>query len=224
MIIERVEVENFRALRSIDTSCDNLTVFLGRNGTGKSSLLYAIDAFYDVGAQFTPYDYFDKDTGTEIRIRITYGALRPDEVVEFKSQLKDGKLIVTKVINSGGAKYFGASKQLPEFHEIRKLGARDKIKEFNQLVDSGKFEGLEKVRSGAAADAAMAGYESAHPERLTTIESEQQFFGPRNIGGGKLDNYTKFVLIPAVRDASVEADRKGVVLQLIDVLVMRIVN
>jgi len=70
----------------------------------------------------------------------------------------------------------------------------------------------------------MTKYEAAHPELLEIFESEQQFFGPKNIGGGKLDKYTKFVLVPAVRDASSEADKKGVILQLIDVLVMRSVN
>jgi hypothetical protein len=52
----------------------------------------------------------------------------------------------------------------------------------------------------------------------------QQFLGPRNIGGGKLDKFTKFVLIPAVRNAASENEKKGAILQLIDVLVMRNVN
>ena len=70
----------------------------------------------------------------------------------------------------------------------------------------------------------MDEYEASHPALLETFETPQQFLGPRNIGGGKLDKYTKFVLIPAVRDAAAEVDRKGVILQLIDVLVARSVN
>jgi putative ATP-dependent endonuclease of OLD family len=51
MIIERIEVENFRSLKNVDVGCDELTVLLGRNGAGKSSLLYALDVFYNVAHQ-----------------------------------------------------------------------------------------------------------------------------------------------------------------------------
>ena len=205
--------------------CEELTVLLGRNGAGKSSLLYALDVFYNVSHQSTSFDYFDKDTNLDIKIRITFGDLKEDEQQEFQSQLTDNKLIVTKIINSGGSKYYGASRQIPEFSEIRKLPARDKSKAFNELVENGKYDGLgAKVRSASAAEEAMTNFETLRPELLQTFEAEQQFFGPKNIGGGKLDKYTKFVLVPAVRDAASEADKKGVILQLIDVLVMRSVN
>lgn len=225
MIIQNIHVENFRSLRDVDISCDTLTAIIGRNGTGKSTVLYALDAFYNVAAQFTEYDYFSKKTDAEIKIRITYGDLSADEKEEFRSHLKDDKLTVTKVVNTGGAKYYGVSRQIPEFHEIRKEAANPKKTKFNELVDSGKYPGLgPKVRKAEEIDSAMAQYETAHEDLLETFETPQQFLGPRNIGGGKLDKYTKFVLIPAVRDAAAEIDRKGVILQLIDVLVTRSVN
>ena len=31
---------------------------IGRNGTGKSTVLYALDVFYNIAAQITEYDYF----------------------------------------------------------------------------------------------------------------------------------------------------------------------
>lgn len=226
MIIKRVEIENFRSLKAVDVWCEDLTVLLGRNGAGKSSILYALDIFYNVSAQIAPYDYFASDTDLTIKIRVTYGDLRDDELKEFSSYVKDGELIVTKKINSGGAKYYGASKQIPEFHEIRLLeGATEKKQEFNKLVESGKYVGIgAKVTSGKLAEEAMIKFETDHPELLETYEAVQQFFGPRNVGGGKLDNYTKFVLIPAVRDAVVETEKRGAILQLIDVLVMRSIN
>jgi putative ATP-dependent endonuclease of the OLD family len=225
MIIENIHIENFRSLRDVDINCDTLTAIIGRNGTGKSTVLYALDAFYNVGAQFTEYDYFSKNTDAEIKIRITYGNLRDDEKEEFKSHLKDNNLTVTKVINAGGAKYYGASRQIPEFQELRKEAATPKRTKFNELVESAKYPGLgPKARKADEVDSTMERYETDHPELLETFETPQQFIGPRNIGGGKLDKYTKFVLIPAVRDASAETDRKGVILQLIDVLVTRSVN
>lgn len=202
-----------------------MLAILGRNGAGKSSVLYALDTFYNVSAQINEFDYFDKDTSAEIRIRVTYGDLGEDEITEFSPYLSDNRLIVTKVINTGGSKYYAASRQLPEFAEMRKLAANPKRQAFNQLVDSGRYPDLnQRVTSAPAAEEAMAAFETAHSELLQIFQKETQFFGPRNIGGGKLDKYTKFVLIPAVRDASSETERRGAILQLIDVLVMRSVN
>ena len=225
MIIERVEIRNFRSLLEVDLNCNELTSILGRNGAGKSSFLKALDVFYDVAYQASPYDYFGKDTTAEIKIRVTYGELHPDEVHEFASYLVDHKLRVTKIINTGGAKYYGVSKAIPKFHELRKLGALKKRQALNDAIDSGEFIGLgPKVISEAAANDLMDNYEIAHPELTQPLEREQQFFGPRNVGGGKLDKFTKFVLIPAVRDASSETEKRGVIHQLIDVLVARTVN
>jgi len=225
MIIENIHIENFRSLKNIDINCDELMAIIGRNGTGKSTVLYALDVFYNLAAQITEYDYFAKEVESEIKIRITYGNLRDDEKEEFKSHIKDDRLTVTKVINSGGSKYYGASRQIPEFYEIRKEAANPKKSKYNELVDSGKYEGLgPKVTKAADADTAMDEYEASHPRLLETFETPQQFIGARNIGGGKLDKFTRFVLIPAVRDAAAEVDRKGVILQLIDVLVTRSVN
>lgn len=145
MIIERIELSNFRALREVDIQCDNLLAILGRNGAGKSSVLYALDTFYNVSAQINEFDYFDKDTSAEIRIRVTYGDLREDEKTEFSPYLSDNRLIVTKVINTGGSKYYAASRQLPEFAEMRKLAANPKRQAFNQLVDRGKRRGVKSL-------------------------------------------------------------------------------
>ena len=123
MIIQRIEINNFRSLKSVDISCTDLLAILGRNGAGKSSVLHALDVFYNTAAQINEFDYFDKDTTAEIIIRVSYGDLRDDEIKEFSSYITDGKLIVSKVINSGGARYYAASRQLPEFAEIRKLAA-----------------------------------------------------------------------------------------------------
>lgn len=230
MIIKSVYVKNFRSIREVTLDCDKLTVILGRNGAGKSSFFYAIEAFYDVSAPITEEDFFDRDKDSVIEIRITYYDLREDEKEEFKPYLKDDSLIVTKrIANENGRfvqRYYAAALQIPQFSKIRaESGKRDRVSAWNELVDKAELAGLGgRVKSADDAERQMAEYETKHIELMVPIEREEQFFGPRNVGGGKLDKYTKYVLIPAVREASDEVGKKGAIYQLLDMIVLRKVN
>ena len=231
MIIKSVEVKNFRSIRETSLDCDNLTAIVGRNGAGKSSFLYAIDTFYDIAAPITEEDFFDRDTDSPIEIRITYGDLRDDEEEEFRSYVRDNKLIVTKRIsNENGQimqRYYAAALQIPQFAEIRaKSGKRDRVTTWNELVDGDKLANLGgRVRSADEVESLMTEYEHNHSDLVEPIDREEQFFGPRNIGGGKLDKFTKYVLVPAVREASDEVSgKKGAIYQILDMVVLRRIN
>lgn len=231
MIIKSIEVKNFRSIREARLDCDNLTVIVGRNGAGKSSFLYAIDAFYDIAAQITEEDFFDRDINSPIEIRVTYGDLRDDEKEEFQLYIRGNRLIVTKRLSSENGqimqRYYAAALQIPQFAEIRaKSGKRDRVNAWNELVDSGKLANLGgRVRSADEVERLMTEYEANHPELTKPIEREEQFFGARTFGGGKLDKFTKYVLVPAVREASEEATgKKGAIYQILDMIVLRRIN
>lgn len=137
MIIESVYIENFRCIKKTQLNCDELTVIIGRNGSGKSSFLKAIDIFYDVNAPITIEDFFNHATNLEIVIRISYSKLSEDEIEEFKTYIKDDKLIVTKRINEKEGKfiqkYYAVAMQIPQFAGIRTISGkkekRDKFKD-----------------------------------------------------------------------------------------------
>jgi putative ATP-dependent endonuclease of OLD family len=232
MLIKRVEVNNFRSLRNAYLDCDNLTALLGRNGSGKSSFLYALGTFYDIAAPVSIEDFFDRDAGSTIEIRVTYSDLRDDEKEEFRPYIRDDKLIITKRISIETGRiiqhYYAAVLQIPKFAEIRaKSMKKERLSAWNQLIDKpGDLVDLgRKAKSADEADRFMNEYESQHPELMQPIEKEQQFFGPRNIGGGKLDKFTKYVLVPAVREASDEVTgRKGAIYQILDMIVLRKVD
>ncbi|MBK9373811.1 MAG: AAA family ATPase [Holophagales bacterium] len=81
------------------------------------------------------------------------------------------------------------------------------------------------IRSEADADTFMAAFEESHQALLELQEDTYQFFGERNVGGGKLDTFTQFVYVPAVRDAQQETGSKGTSFsQLLDLAVLRRVN
>jgi predicted ATP-dependent endonuclease of OLD family len=231
MIIKAVEVKNFRSIREARLDCADLTAIVGRNGAGKSSFLHAIDTFYNIAAPITEEDFFDRDMGSSIEIRVTYGDLRDDEKEEFQPYIKDDRLIVTKRISSENGRitqrYYAAALQIPQFAEIRaKTGKRERVNAWNELVDNGELTDLGgRVRSADEVERLMTEYEDSHPELMEPIEREEQFFGPRNIGGGKLDKFTKYVLVPAVREASDEVSgKKGAIYQILDMIVLRKIN
>ncbi len=230
MIIKAIDVKNFRPIHDEHMDFDNLTTILGRNGAGKSSFLHAIDIFYDLTATIIEEDFYNR-TDSPMEIRVTYGDLRDDEKEEFGTYIRDDTLIVTKrITNVNGAivqRYYAAAFQVPAFAEIRGMaGKRDRINAWNALVDDGKFADLkEKVKKADVAEQLMLDYEAKHLELLQPIERQEQFFGPRNVGGGKLDKFTKFVLVPAVREASDEATgKKGAIYQILDMIVLRKIN
>ena len=230
MIISKIEVNNFRCIKNATLECDNLTAIVGRNGAGKSSFLYALEIFYDTAAQVSDEDFFNRNCAELIEIRVAYSELREEEIKEFNTYIRNNELIVTKKIsienNRTISKYYAASLQIPEFSEIRKLGKRDMIQKWNLLIDKNLFENLgPKTRKSDDVERFMTEYEVKRPDLLIPIEREEQFFGPKNIGGGKLDNFTKYVLIPAVREAYDETSgKKSSIYQLIDMIVARKVN
>lgn len=231
MLIKTVEVKNFRAIKDEVLQCDDLTALVGRNGSGKSSFLYAIDIFYNVSAPISQEDFWDRDVNVPIEIRVTFGDLRGDEKEEFGHYIKDEKLIVSKKIFFENGKlsqrYYGAALQIPEFASIRAMtGKRERISAWNELLEAGTFADLGgKAKTADDVERLMSEYEANHPDLMQPIEREEQFFGPRSIGGGKLDKFTKYVLVPAVREASDETSgKKGAIYQLLDMIVLRKVN
>lgn len=228
MIITYLSVRNLRCLRDVDIPLDPLTALLGRNGVGKSCILHAIHLFYDTAASISEEDFYNRDTTYPIEITVTYGHLREDELQEFRSYVSAGVLTVTKRISiAGGAltqKYFASMPQLAKFADLRAMpGARERITAWNTLVESGEPEGLERARSAADVETSMQAYEASHTDQLVPVEREEEFFGPANIGGGKLDSYTKFLLIPAVKDVVDELAQKrdASLYQLLELIVLR---
>lgn len=225
MRVERMEIENFRSIENATVDFDRLTAIVGRNGAGKSAALNALSLFYSLSAQVSEYDYFDCDTKRQIKIRVTFSNLSDRERREFSTYLVGGRLSVTKVISTGGSVYKGVRLQVPEFSAIRGMAFRAAQSELRELIVSGRYPGLSgSPKSSTDLTHLLDKFESENPSLLQSRESESQFLGPTNVGGGKLDNYTRFVRVPAVRDAADEVDRKGAILQLIDVLILRSVN
>lgn len=228
MIINSIAIKNFRCIKNLSTDITTLTAFIGRNGSGKSTMLQALNVFYDVKAPISEEDFFNGNTDDSIEITVEFKGLSDSEKSEFSRYVNGDSFAVTKRIEHEGGKisqrYYAATRQIPQIARIRtEKNTTAKRNAWNELIDSGELPEAPRSVRGDNPDELMDAFEVDHPELTEWVQEEVQFLGPANIGGGKLDKYTKFVYVPAVRDASEDTvERKGTPLyQLLDFVVMR---
>ena len=121
MRLARAEISNFRSLKHVAVDFGSSTALIGGNGTGKSSVLKALEKFYSTSRNLDADDYYGRDTTSPIEISLTFDGLSDDEVAAFGSRVKDRKLIVTRIFDStaSSGRYHGVVPQNPEFLDIR---------------------------------------------------------------------------------------------------------
>jgi predicted ATP-dependent endonuclease of OLD family len=227
MIVKALHVKNFRSILDQRIDCDNLTVLVGRNGTGKSSFLRAMEMFYDPKAAVTADDFYAEDTAKEIEIAVTFTDLGPDEKSLFAPYLDGNDLTVVRIFPLSGKKsgtYHGMRLQNVDFTPSRDAGGkRDILAKYKELREQGTYSTLPVVKNADDALEAMKQWETTNPGSCTKQRDDGQFFGFTEVGNGYLGRHTRFIHIPAVRDASDDAtEGKGsCVTEIMDLVVRR---
>lgn len=229
MIISTVRVRNFRCIKDETLHCEALTALVGANGSGKSSFLRALDLFYTPNAKYSQEDFYNRDTSEPIVITVTFANLTEPERRLFASHVDRETLTVEKELawpsGRGSQKYFGSTLRSPDFQQVRTADkVADKRAAYQTLVGSGKFPELPSLPNNVSAariEEALQDWEKAHPEVLQRVRDDGQFFGFKEVGQAHLERYTRFLFVPAVRDASEDAtEGKGTVIsELMDLVV-----
>jgi predicted ATPase len=222
MRIQKVRLKNYRSILDEEISFDSLTAIVGPNGAGKSAALKALDEFYSTTRTTTLDDFYNRDSTAEIEITVSFGDLTETERDLFAHYLDGSTLSVTKVIDQSRERYHGSRLQDPEFSKIRALGGKsDRRKAYNELREQDAYKELPTVRSAEDAEAALAAWEATHANRLQLIRDDGKFFGFRQVGQSRLERFTRFVLVPAVRHAEQDAadSRGSAIYQLMELVV-----
>ncbi len=225
MIIKSFRVQNFRCIKDGVLPCEQLTVILGPNGSGKSSFLRALDIFYLPNARFTDEDFYNRDTSQDIVITVTFTDLTGDERKLFQKYIEGGNLTVEKVMKStsgkGSQKYYGTSLNNPAFDSFRSASGVDLRRQYNQLCEDG-YPDLPAYTNKDDAEKALQAWEESHADQCSRRRDEGQFFGFKEVGEAHLERHTRFIAVPAVRDASEDAaEGRGTALTEIMDLVVR---
>lgn len=227
MIIKAIHIKNFRSILDEQIDCDDLTVLVGRNGTGKSSFLKAMEMFYDPKASVMPEDFYAEDTSKEIDIAITFTDLDDEEKSLFAPYLDGNDLTVVRNFNLSGKKsgtYHGMRLQNLDFTPIRDVGGkREILAKYKELREQDKYSSLPSVKNADDALEAMKQWETVNSDSCTKQRDDGQFFGFAEVANGYLGRHTRFIHIPAVRDASDDAtEGKGsCVTEIMDLVVRR---
>lgn len=231
MIIESILVSNYRSILNETLYCDDLTVLVGANGSGKSSFLQALNLFYSTSPKVDLEDFYNKDTGKEIIVAITFKELTKEEKELFAIYIQGGKLRVERVFiwDNGKIthKYHGATLQNLVFKPIRDgLDIKDRGKTakeaYERISSMPDYNSLPPWSNLGTVQDSLKQWEAEHPDRCIRQRDDGQFFGFTEVGHGYLGKFTRFLFIPAVRDASEDsAEGRGSVLTALMDLVVR---
>ena len=99
MKIDSIRIENFRAFKDETISLNDYTCFVGRNGSGKSTILNALNLFFremkdsktDL-VHLSKDDFHHKDVDSPIRVTLTFTDLSDAAEADLKDYVRQGKL------------------------------------------------------------------------------------------------------------------------------------
>lgn len=210
MIIKEIHVQNFRSIFNEVLPCEKITSLIGPNGSGKSSFLRALDMFYNPNAKYTKDDFYNQNIEKEIIVKVTFTNLKINETGTFGKYIEDGDLTIEKVMawppSKGNQKYYGSYLQNPDFDSFISASGNKLKSEYTNFLDNDKYSDLPPYKNKGEAISSLQTWEKEHPEHCIQRKDDGQFFGFNEIGESHLEKYTKFIYVPAVRDASIDAE------------------
>jgi len=218
MKIKSIRIKNFRSFQDETIGLNRYSCFVGANGAGKSTVLAALNVFFQEKAssatditKLSDEDYFAKNTATPINITVTFDELGQAAQDQLAAYVRQGELVVTaeavydQATGIGQVRHFGqrlGMEELRPFFEAEKAGA--KAGELTSIFDAirQRFTDIPNARSKEDKADALRQYEAAHADLCVSISSEDSFYGVNSTG--KLATFIQWVYVPAVKDAGEE--------------------
>jgi len=218
MRITRVHAVNFRCLKDLDTSIEDVTVLVGANSTGKSTLLHALEWFFD-GGRLEPEDHAGHQPDSVVSVGVTFSDFNPEDREALGSYATGNQATFWRTWSAAdGQKLTGKGRAYPAFNDVRRHEkATPKREAYRELAAAHPELGLPRASSAAQVDAALEAWEADHPDQLEESRIDAtHLFG--FTGGARLNGRFDFVLVPAISDPSEETrDARGTLLrQLLD--------
>jgi energy-coupling factor transporter ATP-binding protein EcfA2 len=171
MRIARVRIKNFRCLEDVTVEFDDVTTLIGPNGVGKSTVLHALDWFFNdskTGVLVDDDVTYGSET-TQIEVQVEFHKLTLDDRDALGKYASPGvdRCVITKYRRADGQEVMsGNAKGYEAFAQIRAAVGRERKDLFNQLVTSRPDLKLTRATTIPAAEEAMRAWEIAHLDLL----------------------------------------------------------
>jgi putative ATP-dependent endonuclease of the OLD family len=211
MKLRSVHVKNFRCLNDVTVDMGALTVLLGPNSAGKSSLLHAL-AFFFEGHELEQEDVFEGNNDA-VTVECVFDTLSDADRTVFGPYATGNQMVLRRSWRPGeDQKMTGRGRRFPGFADVKNSSGRERTAAYKALGGARPDLDLPAAKTIAAVDQAMLTFEQDHPELCEIVDDENasQLFGYKAVGKSKLVERFPFVFVPAMRDAVTEAtERRG---------------
>ncbi len=231
MVLQSLTIKNFRSIFDETLECEALTALVGANGSGKSSFLRALDLFYNPAAKVDRDDFYNRETTSEIVISLTFAELSTEAKELFQKYIQADTLTVERIFKwedeKAVAKYHGSTLQNPAFAHIKEeLELKDSGKQakesYKKIKIEAKYSSLPETKTKGDILEALHIWEETNNKDCVRERDDGQFFGFQSVAEGYLGKFTKFLFIPAIREASDDAsENKGSAINVLMDLVVR---
>jgi len=222
MRLAKLRIKNFRCFKNQEVLFDNYSCLVGANGSGKSTILMALNVFFrntnapsDV-INLQEEDFHMKETSSPVEITCIFVDLCEDAKSDLKAYVRQNELAVT-----AKATWDSATSRA----EVKQVGIRKVIRDFAPYFEAAEqkakandlkaiyssirenYEDLPPPASMAAMQNSLRQFEEANPSLCEEVESGSQFYGWSK-GANLLGKYIQWVYLPAVKDPSDEQDEQ----------------
>ena len=204
MQIRSLEVTGLRSINNAKLTFDDVTVLIGSNNAGKSTLMFALKLFFEAAPKWTADDFHQREAEA-IEIIVTFDNLTPAERDEFGTAVQVDKLTISRTLSNDkdvSLTYSALAQTYEPFNAVRSEANKTTSRAaFNAIADA--TDGLERAGNSDQVTAQMEAWEQDHPDQLTPSYI-RGFFGAPNVANGKLRKKTNLHFIPAVANVSEE--------------------
>lgn len=216
MKIRKLEIRNYRSLRDVAICPQDVLALVGRNNSGKSNVIRALELFFEPTTRLVDQECFHcNDESQPIEIVVTFEGLTAWEQEQFAPWMNDGRLVVGRqVVCEAEGSYSVktvAHMRIPEPDWLRVDEiSRDRIDEWwaeRDQLTLGALDFVAKLGSSKPSvkkwKEAIEEFTGQYPDDIPWIEERRE--NPKGYPGVLKGALPQFIHVPAVRDISEEA-------------------
>jgi len=216
MKIQKIEIKNYRSLQNTTIYPRDILALVGRNNSGKSNLIKALELFFKGAIKLVNAECFcNHKTEEPIEIFVTFEQLGDWERKEFEPWMDEDRLVAGREVVCTGTDSYTinnlAITKVPEPEWLREdVINGERITEWWSKKDELKTNGLDfGVELGASKPGVGKWKEAAkkfldeHGDEIPRKKERRE--NPKGYPGVLKGALPEFIHIPAVRDISEEA-------------------